>query len=63
METLLSVEEAAAMLKMTKTALYAAAKRRELPAFKLARRWKFPAQALQKWISDKANAPLNEKTS
>jgi len=60
METLLSADEAAELLKMTKQSLYASARRKEIPSFKLARRWKFPAQALQKWIAEKTNVPTPE---
>ena len=63
METLLSAEEAAALLKMTKTALYSAAKRKEIPSFKLGRRWKFPAQGLQRWIAEKAGISSDVKMS
>ena len=62
METILTADEVAAMLKMQKTTVYAAAKRKEIPAFKLAGRWKFPAQALQQWIAEKAGVSQPSKT-
>lgn len=53
METLLTAEEACALLKVSKVALYNYAKRKEIPAFKFGRRWKFQKTALEKWIEQK----------
>ena len=61
MESLFTTEEACAMLKMSKVALYNYVRRKEIPAFKFGRRWKFQKSALEQWIERKmqeSNKPL-----
>lgn len=53
MESLLTTEEACAFLKISKYALYEYVKRKEIPAFKFGRRWKFSKSALEKWVDQK----------
>jgi len=53
MESLLTTEDACAMLKVSKVALYNYVRRKEIPAFKFGRRWKFQKVALEKWIERK----------
>lgn len=53
MESLLTTEEASAMLKISKIALYSYVRKKEIPAFKFGRRWKFQKSALEKWIEQK----------
>lgn len=53
MEALLSVEEACAVLKMSKSALYKYARTKAIPSFTFGRRIKFQKAALEKWIEQK----------
>ena len=53
MDALLTAEQACEYLKMSKYALYTYVKRKEIPAFKFGRRWKFKKTALDQWIEQK----------
>ncbi len=50
MDPLISIEEACALLKMSKPALYGCVRQKKIPAFKFQRRWKFQRAALEKWV-------------
>lgn len=52
-DALLTTEEACNYLKISKYALYEYVKRKEIPAFKFGRRWKFSKSALEKWVDEK----------
>ncbi len=52
-DALLTTEETCNYLKISKYALYEYVKRKEIPAFKFGRRWKFSKSALEKWVDDK----------
>ena len=53
MEALLSVEEACAILRISKSAIYKYVKTKQIPSFKFGRRIKFQKAALEKWIEQK----------
>lgn len=50
---LLTTEQACAFLQVSKAALYNYVKKKEIPAFKFGRRWKFQKSALEKWVEQK----------
>lgn len=50
MEPLLSTEEVSALLKISKTALWNYARKKQIPCCKIARRWKFSRAALDQWV-------------
>ena len=52
-DSLLTTEEACTYLKISKYALYEYVKRKQIPAFKFGRRWKFSKSALENWVHEK----------
>ena len=52
-DALLTTEEACNYLKISKYTLYEYVKRKEIPAFKFGRRWKFSKSTLEKWVDEK----------
>ena len=49
---ILTVEEAAAFLKISKRSLYKLVKQGKIPGKKLLNRWRFDRDRLRRWISD-----------
>lgn len=49
---ILTVEEAAAFLKISKRSLYKLLKQGKIPGKKLLNRWRFDRDRLRRWISD-----------
>lgn len=57
---LLTVEEVAPMLKMSRQALYEAVRRGLVPAVKIGRRIRFDLDALETWL-ECGGSPLSDK--
>lgn len=51
----LTVEEAAALLKLNPETVYRKARRGEIPAVKVGRSWRFPKEPLEEWLREEAN--------
>jgi excisionase family DNA binding protein len=49
---ILTIEEAAAFLKISKRSLYKLVKQGRIPGRKLLNRWRFDRDGLRRWISD-----------
>jgi excisionase family DNA binding protein len=57
----LTLEEAAKYLKMGKSTLYDLARKRNVPAHKMGREWRFDAEELDEWLkSGKSNLEIVE---
>lgn len=52
-DAIMTTEEACNYLKISKESLYDYVNRKEIPAFKFGRRWKFSKAALEKWVEEK----------
>ena len=48
---ILTVEEAAALLKIPRSSVYTLAQKGKIPAQKVGRHWRFHRETLVKWIS------------
>ena len=53
MMKILTVEEVASLLKLTKVTIYRMAKAKEIPAMKVGKVWRFPEEEIEAWISEK----------
>jgi len=51
----LTVEEAAALLKLNPETIYRKARKGEIPAVKVGRSWRFPKEPLEEWLREEAN--------
>ena len=51
-DEILTIDEAAKLLKMGKRAIYGLAKAREIPGKKVLGKWRFSKSALIKWVRD-----------
>ena len=51
-DTLMTVKEVAALLKVHHTSVYRFIKRESIPAFKIGADWRFSRRAIEKWLRD-----------
>lgn len=51
----LTVEEAAVLLKLNPETVYRKARKGEIPAVKVGRSWRFPKEPLEEWLREEAN--------
>ena len=54
---ILTVEEAAAYLKLPVSTIYRLAERRQLPAHKVGRQWRFSRAAIDQWLQERSSMP------
>lgn len=52
----MTIEEAAEYLNLSKETLYKKVRRREIPAIKIGRLWRFQKELIEKWIEEKTKA-------
>ncbi len=57
---LLTPENVAALFSLKIRQVKELARQGEIPAVKVGRLWRFPEEALQKWLVNKSNAPLGD---
>jgi len=58
MEELLTLEELAKYLKISKHTLYKMLEKGEIPAFKIANQWRFKKSDIDKWIEQQRKTTL-----
>lgn len=61
MEELLTLEELAKYLKISKHTLYKMLEKGEIPAFKIANQWRFKKSDIDKWIEQQRKTTLKEQ--
>jgi PTS system nitrogen regulatory IIA component len=54
MNRIMTVRDVAKYLSMVPDTIYKKARRGEIPAVKMGKCWRFPKDALDKWLNDKA---------
>lgn len=52
MEELLTIEELARYLKISKHTLYKMLEKRKIPAFKIANQWRFKKEKIDRWLEE-----------
>jgi len=60
MEELLTLEEVAKYLKISKYTLYKMLEKRKIPAFKVANQWRFKKSDIDKWLEKQRNFIFKE---
>ncbi|RKX64126.1 MAG: DNA-binding protein [Thermodesulfobacteriota bacterium] len=60
MEELLTLEEVAKYLKISKHTLYKMLEKRKIPAFKVANQWRFKKSDIDKWLEKQRNFIFKE---
>jgi len=55
MERLMTIDDVANYLKMSKNKIYALAQKRKIPASKIGNQWRFTEQSLNEWVAKKTN--------
>jgi len=60
MSKLMTIDEVAEYLKLSKETLYKKVRKKEIPAIKIGRLWRFRKEVIEKWIEEKAKS-LPEK--
>jgi len=55
-DKLLNIDEVAGYLRLNRYTVYRMAERGELPGAKIARRWRFEARDIQRWLARKKRA-------
>jgi len=50
-QTFLTVDEAARFLRVSRSAVYQAAKNKQIPAVRVGRQYRIPKEGLEEWIS------------
>ncbi len=55
MEQLMTIEDVANYLKMSKNKIYTMAQRNLIPASKIGNQWRFTKNTLHDWIAQKSN--------
>ncbi|MBC7194324.1 MAG: helix-turn-helix domain-containing protein [Caldisericia bacterium] len=63
MEELLTLEELAKYLKISKHTLYKMLERGKIPAFKIANQWRFKKSDIDKWIEQQRKTTLKEQNN
>lgn len=63
MEELLTLEELAKYLKISKHTLYKMLEKGEIPAFKIANQWRFKKSEIDKWIEQQRKTTLKEQNN
>ncbi len=63
MEELLTLEELAKYLKISKHTLYKMLEKGEIPAFKIANQWRFKKSDIDKWIEQQRKTTLKEQNN
>ncbi len=58
MEELLTLEELAKYLKISKHTLYKMLEREKIPALKIANQWRFKKSDIDKWLEKQRKVPL-----
>lgn len=56
---ILTVDEAAELLKIPRSSVYKLAQQGKIPAKKVGRHWRFHRQAIVNWVLD-TNSPIND---
>lgn len=54
MAKLMTIDEVAEYLNLSKETLYKKVRKKEIPAIKIGRLWRFQKEAIEKWIEEKA---------
>jgi len=52
-EKLMTVKEVAEYLQLDEHTIYRMARKGEIPAYKVARQWRFKRELIEKWLEDK----------
>jgi len=60
MEELLTLEEVAKYLKISKHTLYKMLEKRKIPAFKVANQWRFKKSDIDRWLEKQRNFIFRE---
>jgi excisionase family DNA binding protein len=55
----LTIDEAAALLKIPRSSVYRLAQQRKIPSQKVGRHWRFHRATLLKWIAGELNSKIN----
>ena len=53
-DEILTLEEASYLLKLSRSTLYNLAQRKKIPAYKIAKSWRFVKASLIKWLEEGA---------
>jgi len=61
MEELLTIEELAEYLKISKHTLYKMVEKGKIPALKIANRWRFKKRKIEKWLEEHENHYPNRR--
>jgi excisionase family DNA binding protein len=62
MEALLTIEEVAAYLKVSKETVYKMAQRGEVPALKVGTQWRFERSAIEEWLRSRSNQSIHRRS-
>jgi excisionase family DNA binding protein len=62
-DTVLTIEELADYLKLSKSTLYHLARRGDFPGQKVGRHWRFHKAAIDKWLGERASSAKRKKKS
>ena len=54
-DSIMTIEEVAAYLKIPKSTVYILAQEGKIPCQKVGRQWRFHKEAIDRWISDSQN--------
>jgi excisionase family DNA binding protein len=60
---ILTVEEAAELLKIPRSSVYKLAQEGKIPAKKVGRHWRFHRQTIVNWIMDTSPSPVVNRTN
>lgn len=63
MEELLTIEELARYLKISKHTLYKMLEKGKIPALKIANQWRFKKSDISKWIEQQRKTTLKEQNN
>ncbi len=61
MERLMTIDDVAAYLKMSKNKVYSMAQKKLIPASKIGNQWRFTEQSINEWIFSKTNTECIDK--
>lgn len=55
----LTVDEVASLLKLTRVTIYRMAKAGDIPALKVGKVWRFPEEEIEAWLTEKIHGRAN----
>lgn len=58
---LLTIEELAAQLKLSRETIYKMAQKGQIPAIKIGSQWRFDSEEIEIWLKTKSNRPVAAK--